>query len=139
MRDIQRQNEKEYSETTASLKDELYDKWEEPMKEKMLRDRRLWISEFMEKNEFSKIPDTVKDFYEKDKVKIPPTAEELEMMQKLAEAKKKEKGKGKKKKKLTEKDKFEKDNPRNGPTETVLIMQQQVEKHTKEWKDQISP
>lgn len=74
MRDIQRQNEKEYSETTASLKDELYDKWEEPMKEKMLRDRRLWISEFMEKNEFSKIPDTVKDFYEKDKVKIPPTA-----------------------------------------------------------------
>ena len=50
MRDIQRQNEKQYSETTASLKDELYEKWEEPMKEKMLRDRRLWISEFMEKN-----------------------------------------------------------------------------------------
>lgn len=89
MREVQRQNEKEYSETTASLKDQLYEKWEEPMKEKMLRDRRLWISEFMEKNEFSKIPDTVKDFYEKDKVKIPPTAEELEMMQKLAEAKKK--------------------------------------------------
>lgn len=43
----------------------------------------------MEKNEFSKIPDTVKDFYEKDKVKIPPTAEELEMMQKAADAKKK--------------------------------------------------
>lgn len=59
------------------------------MKEKMLRDRRLWISEFMERAEFTKIPDTVKDFYEKDKVKIPPTAEELEMMQKLAEAKKK--------------------------------------------------
>lgn len=55
----------------------------------MLRDRRLWISEFMERAEFTKIPDTVKDFYEKDKVKIPPTAEELEMMQKLAEAKKK--------------------------------------------------
>jgi hypothetical protein len=48
------------------------------------------------------------------------------MMQKLAEAKKKEKGKGKKKKKLTEKDKFEKENPRCGPTETVLIMQQQI-------------
>lgn len=54
-------------------------------------------------------------------------------MLKLAEAKKKEKakGKGKKKKKnLTEKDKFEKDNPRNGPTEAVLIMQQKVEQHT---------
>lgn len=48
----------------------------------------------------------MKDFYEKDVVKIPPTAEEQEMMQKMAEAKKKEKGKGKKKKKLTEKDKF---------------------------------
>lgn len=59
------------------------------MKEKMLRDRRLWISQFMERNEFAKIPDTVKDFYEKDKVKIPPTAEELEQMQKQAEAKKK--------------------------------------------------
>jgi len=68
----------------------------------------------------------VKDYYEKDKVKIPLSPEELEMMQKLAEAKKKEKGKGKKKKKLTEKDKFEKDNPRCGPTETVLIMQQQI-------------
>ena len=55
----------------------------------MLRDRRIWISEFMAKHEFSKIPDTVKDFYEKDKLKIPPTPEELEMMQKLAEAKKK--------------------------------------------------
>ena len=29
----------------------------------MLRDRRLWISQFMERHEFSKIPDTVKDFY----------------------------------------------------------------------------
>lgn len=105
----------------------------------MLRDRRGWISEFMERNEFSKIPDTVKDYYEKDKVKIPPTAEEQEMMLKLAEAKKKEKGKGKKKKKLTEKDKFEKDNPRNGPTETVLLMQQQIEKHSTEWKDQTGP
>lgn len=72
----------------------------------MLRARREWISEYMEKYEFSKIPDTVKDYYEKDKVKIPPTPEEIEMMQKLAEAKKKEKGKGKKKKKVTEKDKF---------------------------------
>ena len=104
------------------------------MKEKMLRERRDWISKFMEKYEYSKIPDTVKDFYEKDKVKIPPTPEQLEMMQKLAEAKKKEKGKGKKKKKLTEKDKFEKENPRNGPTETVLVMQEQIEKHTKECK-----
>ena len=67
----------------------------------MLRDRRLWISEFMERNQFSKIPDTVKDFYERNKVKIPPTAEEQKKKQKLAEAKKKEKGKGKKKKKLT--------------------------------------
>lgn len=50
----------------------------------MLRDRRLWISEFMERYQFSKIPDTVKDFYEKDKVKIPPTPEEQEMMLKLA-------------------------------------------------------
>jgi hypothetical protein len=47
-------------------------------------------------------------------------------MLKMAELKKKNKakGKGKKKKKLTEKDKFEKDNPRNGPTETVLTLQQ---------------
>jgi hypothetical protein len=29
----------------------------------------------MERHEFSKIPDTVKDFYEKDKVKVPLTAE----------------------------------------------------------------
>lgn len=29
----------------------------------------------MEKHEFSKIPDNIKDFYERDKVKIPPTAE----------------------------------------------------------------
>lgn len=83
------QNAKEYQETISTLKDQLYEKWEQPMKEKMLRDRRLWISQFMERNQFSKIPDTVKDFYEKDKVKIPPTAEQLEMMQKLAEAKKK--------------------------------------------------
>ena len=83
----------------------------------MLRARREWISQFMERAQFSKIPDTVKDFYERHKVKIPPTPEEIEMMQKLAEAKKKEKGKGKKKKKkLTEKDKFEKENPRCGPT-----------------------
>lgn len=31
----------------------------------------------MERHEYTKIPDTVKDFYEKDKVKIPPTPEEL--------------------------------------------------------------
>lgn len=30
----------------------------------------------MERHEFSKIPDTVKDFYEKDKVKVPLTPEE---------------------------------------------------------------
>ena len=35
------------------------------MKEQMLRVRREWISEFMEMNEFAKIPDTVKDFYER--------------------------------------------------------------------------
>jgi hypothetical protein len=29
----------------------------------------------MERHEFSKIPDTVKDFYEKDKVKVPLTPE----------------------------------------------------------------
>ena len=89
-----------------NLKEELHEKWEEPMKEQMLRVRREWISEMMEMNEFSKIPDTVKDFYEREKVKIPPTPEEIEMMQKLADAKKKEKKGKKKKKKLTEKDKF---------------------------------
>ena len=31
----------------------------------------------MERHEYTKIPDTVKNFYEKDKVKIPPTPEEL--------------------------------------------------------------
>lgn len=31
----------------------------------------------MARNEFAKIPDTVKDYYEKDKVKIPPTPEEI--------------------------------------------------------------
>ena len=107
VRELQVQKDKEYRETLGTLKEELYDKWEEPLKEKMLRDRRLWISEFMERNEFQKIPDTVKDYYEKDKVKIPPTAEEQEAMLKAAEAKKKQK-KGKKKKKLTEKDKFQK-------------------------------
>lgn len=30
----------------------------------------------MARNEFSKIPDTAKEFYEKDIVKIPPTPEE---------------------------------------------------------------
>ena len=89
----------------------------------MLRDRRLWISEFMERNEFAKIPDTVKDFYEKDKVKIPLSPEEQEMEAKLAEMKKKEKKGKKKKKKLTEKEKFEKDNPRCGPTEAVMVIQ----------------
>lgn len=82
MRELQAQNSKQYQQTIGTLKDQLYEKWEEPMKEKMLRDRRLWISQFMERNEFAKIPDTVKDFYQKDKVKIPPTAEELEQMQK---------------------------------------------------------
>jgi|694.fasta_scaffold101749_2 hypothetical protein len=89
VRELQADNEKEYKETLGNLKEELYEKWEEPLKEKMLRDRRLWISEYMERAEFAKIPDTVKDFYEKDKVKIPPTPEEQEMMLKLAEAKKK--------------------------------------------------
>jgi len=131
MREKQKDTEKEYQETLGSLKDELMEKWEDPLKEKMMRERRIWISEFMERNEFGKIPDTVKDFYEKDKLKIPPTAEEIEMMQKIAEAKKKEKGKGKKKKKqLTEKEKFAKENPRNGPTETVVKMQKEIEKHT---------
>lgn len=44
MRKTQLQNTKEYQETISTLKDDLYEKWEEPMKEKMLRDRRLWIS-----------------------------------------------------------------------------------------------
>ena len=43
----------------------------------MLRERRIWIAEMMARHEYSKIPDSSKDFYEKDKVKIPPTAEEL--------------------------------------------------------------
>jgi hypothetical protein len=76
VRETQIEIAKDYKETLGNLKEELYEKWEEPLKEKMLRDRRLWISEFMERNEFAKIPNTVKDYYEKDKVKIPPTAEE---------------------------------------------------------------
>lgn len=59
----------------VDLKDKLLEEWEEPLKEKMLRDRRMWITEFLERNEFSKIPDTVKGYYEKDKVKIPLTPE----------------------------------------------------------------
>ena len=44
VRQVQATNEKEYKETLGNLKEELYDKWEEPLKEKMLRDRRVWIS-----------------------------------------------------------------------------------------------
>ena len=47
VREVIAENEKDYKETLGTLKEELYDKWEEPLKEKMLRDRRLWISEFM--------------------------------------------------------------------------------------------
>jgi len=49
VRELQTVNEKEYKETLGNLKEELYEKWEEPLKEKMLRDRRMWISEFMER------------------------------------------------------------------------------------------
>ena len=52
------------------------------------------------------------------------------------EKKKKKQAKGKKKKKvLSEREQFEKDNPKNGPTDTVLKIQEQIENHTKNWKE----
>ena len=68
----------------------------------MLRDRHMWITEMLEKTEFNKIPDSAKDFYEKDKVKLPLTPEEEERLAKEEELKKKNKKKGKKKKVLSE-------------------------------------
>lgn len=82
LRRLQKENEKEYKEQISQTKEELLATWEEPLKEKMLRDRHMWIAEVMERTEFNKIPDSAKDFYEKDKVKLPLTPEEEERLAK---------------------------------------------------------
>mgnify|MGYP000983058966 CR=1 FL=1 len=82
LRRAQKENEKEYKKEISELKEQLLETWEEPLKEKMLRDRHMWITEMLEKTEFNKIPDSAKDFYEKDKVKLPLTPEEEERLAK---------------------------------------------------------
>ena len=46
-RELQREQEKAYKNELVDLKEKLLEDWEEPLKEKMLRDRRMWITEFM--------------------------------------------------------------------------------------------
>lgn len=67
----------------------------------MIRERREWIYEF--KARFSKPPDNLDKFYDKDKLQKPLTAEEKlqeklekEQKKKDKEKKKKDKGKGNK-------------------------------------------
>lgn len=44
LRRLQRENEKEYKNTVSELKEQLLETWEEPLKEKMLRDRQFMDS-----------------------------------------------------------------------------------------------
>lgn len=63
------------------------------------------------------------------KIPLSPEEEELKAKEEEMEKKKKKqaKAKGKKKKKvLSEREQFEKDNPKNGPTDTVLKIQEQI-------------
>jgi hypothetical protein len=47
LREVKREKDRQYRETTKTLKDTLLEKWEEPMKDKMLVERRQWINEFL--------------------------------------------------------------------------------------------
>lgn len=45
----------------------------------MLQERREWIHDFLNKREFKGLPKKAKEFYDKDKVALPPTPEEEEL------------------------------------------------------------
>lgn len=75
------------------------------MKDKMLEERRKWIIEFMEKHDFSAVPNAAKEFYDRLKVKPPLTPEEEELERIKAELKAKEKKKKKDAKKAGKKGK----------------------------------
>jgi len=98
------------------------------MRDKMLEERRRWILEFMEKYDFSAVPNSAKEFYERLKVKPPLSPEDEELERMLSELKAKEKkkkkdakkaGKKGKKAKLSERDQFLKERTCVGPTEAV--------------------
>ena len=90
------------------------------MKDKMLEERRKWVLEYMERREFTGVPYKGKEFYDKDKVRPPLTAEEEALEEEKEKEKKKgKKGKGKgkgKKGKLSELDEFLEDYKPTGPT-----------------------
>lgn len=49
----------------------------------MLEERREWIYDFLNKREFKGLPKKANEFYDKDKVALPPTPEEEELQKVL--------------------------------------------------------
>lgn len=99
----------------------------------MLRERREWIHDFLNRREFKGLPKKAKEFYERFDVKLPLTPEEEELKRVLDEQAKKEKkkkkdakkaGKKGKKKKLSDREEFLKERACKGPSEAVLKIQE---------------
>ncbi len=65
MKKMQSENEKNYLNAIDDMKNELTDLWSDSIKDKMLDERRKWIMEFIDKNNFSSVPNSAKEFYER--------------------------------------------------------------------------
>ncbi|CAK65698.1 unnamed protein product (macronuclear) [Paramecium tetraurelia] len=139
MKEKQQERLQEYKTALVEAKDNLMNDWQDDIQNQMLAERRRWYMSEVQKAEGKLVPPKVAQFYKKDQVRLPLTEEEQEMMDLLDKEKKAaKKNKGKKKKKKKQED--EDIRVEQGPTEAIVKMQDLIEKHNHEWRnDQLNP
>ena len=134
----QKRNMDNLIDATNEIKANLMKTESPDIKEKMLYDRRNWITDFYEDHEGKELPQKVEDFYERHNVGKPLSPEELELKKKEAAAKKKAKQKAKankKKKKKTEKEEFLSSRVAKGAENSLLLkmIKTGVDNFSSEW------
>lgn len=135
-RDIRDREYKNFKDKTIEIKEKL-EKTEKPdIKEKMLFERRMWITDVYENMEGKNLPKYVEEFYQRNNDNEPLTKEERDQRKKEAAQKKKDKKKAKKKKKKkTEKEEFLSSRTPEGPMDSKYLglIKQGVEGFSNNW------
>lgn len=135
---IQKRNANKMEQEKNDLKDNLRKKESPDIRDKMLYERRQWITDFYEDHEGRNLPADVEEFYERTNVGKPLSPEEEELKKKAEQEKKKLEKKAKenlKKGKLTAQQQFVHDRIMMGTSASLALkeIQENIGEFTNSW------